>query len=620
MADLVTRLLLDDKQFNDNIRRSRRQTQDFNKGVSKLRGGMIGLAGTLGVAVTANAAFMKALDGSQKLGDTFRNSMEASKTSVDEFFSSMVTGDFTTFTTGIREVYKNALLAQEALDQLGNTQISFGVVSNRTRMEMQDARQTALDREASPEDREAAMTKWREKLGELQAQTKTLQQDLVTTVSAQLSTSSALDPESITLQDAFDVFKIDISTPKAREAAKKQAEEDFKAYQKEYHQAVNVGATVSTTIIPGAGGTSSVSYKDESLQAGKEIAKRYKDTILIHSMLEKMTDDQLTAVGAKIQQHDSLSTSISQELEKINRATHRVKTQTKETITGGKGEEVINEGSLKAINEQIKKANDALLNATTAAARRTWTATIKELEAEKVQIEIEYKFTKPKGDIDKVGTSVSTSPTIDVSNLPIAPIEQGGETISAFENYMNILEGARKKNEEFILSAYTMGDALHSIAGATEGSASEWLGWGANVLGSIGTAIPAIMALTEASKASATAAAADAAAKGAGSVAAIPFVGPILAVGAITSIAAALASLPKYEMGGIIGGSSYSGDKMLARVNSGEMVLNKGQQGNLFKMINNGGGTNLGGNVKFRIHRNELVGMLEQDRQRRSRI
>lgn len=68
-----------------------------------------------------------------------------------------------------------------------------------------------------------------------------------------------------------------------------------------------------------------------------------------------------------------------------------------------------------------------------------------------------------------------------------------------------------------------------------------------------------------------------------------------MAVAAVASILAAFASIPKFADGGIIGGSSFFGDKMIARVNSGEMILNQSQQGRLFQMINSG---NLGGNVK----------------------
>jgi uncharacterized protein YjbJ (UPF0337 family) len=43
-----------------------------------------------------------------------------------------------------------------------------------------------------------------------------------------------------------------------------------------------------------------------------------------------------------------------------------------------------------------------------------------------------------------------------------------------------------------------------------------------------------------------------------------------------------------YAQGGIVPGSSYSGDRLTARVNSGEMILNQRQQKNLFNMLDQG--------------------------------
>ena len=51
----------------------------------------------------------------------------------------------------------------------------------------------------------------------------------------------------------------------------------------------------------------------------------------------------------------------------------------------------------------------------------------------------------------------------------------------------------------------------------------------------------------------------------------------------------ASASPPAFEDGGIVPGNSFSGDKVVARVNSGEMVLNRSQQNELFKMANGQG-------------------------------
>lgn len=49
---------------------------------------------------------------------------------------------------------------------------------------------------------------------------------------------------------------------------------------------------------------------------------------------------------------------------------------------------------------------------------------------------------------------------------------------------------------------------------------------------------------------------------------------------------------PAFEDGGIVGGNSFSGDRVMARVNSGEMVLNRQQQARLFKMANSSESSN----------------------------
>ena len=46
---------------------------------------------------------------------------------------------------------------------------------------------------------------------------------------------------------------------------------------------------------------------------------------------------------------------------------------------------------------------------------------------------------------------------------------------------------------------------------------------------------------------------------------------------------------PKFADGGIVGGNSFTGDAITARVNSGEMILNREQQASLFRQIKEGG-------------------------------
>ena len=57
----------------------------------------------------------------------------------------------------------------------------------------------------------------------------------------------------------------------------------------------------------------------------------------------------------------------------------------------------------------------------------------------------------------------------------------------------------------------------------------------------------------------------------------------------IASIATAKAQMSGYAEGGIVPGDSYSGDKVQARVNSGEMILTQAQQRRLFEIANGRG-------------------------------
>lgn len=76
-----------------------------------------------------------------------------------------------------------------------------------------------------------------------------------------------------------------------------------------------------------------------------------------------------------------------------------------------------------------------------------------------------------------------------------------------------------------------------------------------------------------------------AAAKAAKAHAGIPFIGVALAAVAVGGLIALISSsakkIPKFANGGIVPGGDGSGDRVLARVNPGELILNKAQQGRL---------------------------------------
>ena len=123
------------------------------------------------------------------------------------------------------------------------------------------------------------------------------------------------------------------------------------------------------------------------------------------------------------------------------------------------------------------------------------------------------------------------------------------------------------------------------------------------------------VALSEEAKAAASAKAAVAGA--AASVAGIPLIGWAMIAGVVGGIIAVLSEgMKKFANGGFVGGNSYSGDKQLARVNSGELILNPSQQRNLLNLANGKSGNN--GQVEFKIRGADLVGALSNYNRLRS--
>lgn len=111
----------------------------------------------------------------------------------------------------------------------------------------------------------------------------------------------------------------------------------------------------------------------------------------------------------------------------------------------------------------------------------------------------------------------------------------------------------------------------------------------------------------------------------------LPFPANIAAIaGTISAVVGLLGSIKgfagNFTSGGIVGGSSYTGDKLLGGLNSGEMILNKGQQSNLWKVAQGGGlGSTSSGevqsnqSVQFKVSGTDLIGVLNNHNKKVSR-
>lgn len=141
----------------------------------------------------------------------------------------------------------------------------------------------------------------------------------------------------------------------------------------------------------------------------------------------------------------------------------------------------------------------------------------------------------------------------------------------------------------------------------------------ASILQMISTTLPAIGSLISAIGALTSAEAVEAGVAATGKAVStskhwIEAIAAVASLGAVVATAISAASKPnlqRFADGGIVGGSSFTGDRVPAMVNSGEMILNKTQQARLFKIANGGApGDNA---VTFHISGTDLVGVLNNN-------
>lgn len=197
-------------------------------------------------------------------------------------------------------------------------------------------------------------------------------------------------------------------------------------------------------------------------------------------------------------------------------------------------------------------------------------------------------------EIDDNGTIYDTSDRLKELQETLANVTQSmsGEVGQMVEQFSQLAEILGDENADATTKTaaglVTMGEALQKIGG--DGMVAK--------VGAVMAAIgQIILGFATAS--------AQAAALG-------PF-GWLAFVGAgLATVATTISTLKGFAEGGIIEGASHTGDKVFARVNAGEMVLNKRQQSNLFNLLDGNGighGAN-SGKVEFVIKGSTLKGVL----------
>lgn len=224
------------------------------------------------------------------------------------------------------------------------------------------------------------------------------------------------------------------------------------------------------------------------------------------------------------------------------------------------------EGSLADLEYQIRKQQQNLMSATTNEARTAVQKTINELEARKI-------FLKAQVDTTLFQAGRKAPEAVTGSSMSLGDLAGGVKIPDKIK--LPSVENGIKENEAYADSFIEISNAIGMMSGAFQGNSNSVEQWAISTFGNIAQMIVQLQSL--------------ATAQGVASAFAAPWPANIAAVASVVAtVASIFSSLPKFEDGGIVGGNSYFGDKLLARVNSGEMILNRQQQATLLNMTAGG--------------------------------
>lgn len=220
------------------------------------------------------------------------------------------------------------------------------------------------------------------------------------------------------------------------------------------------------------------------------------------------------------------------------------------------------EGSLAALREQMRQVRTEMEQATTVEAMAAAEKTMRALEGREMVLRARVEAT-----LFQAGRTAPAA--VQASGSGLGALAQGPSALTKIE--IPTLKPAVKDAKDLTETLSAVNGMFGAMQGLVQGNTDSMGRWALQSMASVAQMILQLQSL--------------ATANGVASAMSLPFPASLAAVATVIgTVASVFASLPKFEDGGIVGGSSYFGDRLLARVNSGEMILNRRQQQNLYAM------------------------------------
>lgn len=593
--DLVVRLLLDNATFEGNIRQSSKEVRKFREQVEKgtdildnLTGGLVkGAMKYASWGAAAAAAGKLVADvymSSEQAADEWRRIQTQCTEAYSYFVKSIESGSWTNFFGNLSKAIEDASELYDKLDRLGSIKTNNSAAIAIVRNAIAEANRQLADKSITDDQRKA-----------LQASIKQNEARL----RGMMSEQSTAGKQAGFAQIKQSLSGYGLTDKQMREATYNLINKGQKYYDEMDAVVKEWEASNSRTTqnISGNWGAITRTAGNAPMPDYVKLAYAVKQGESDPNRIGGM-QTYVDAINYAAQAEREARTALRQ----ANRGVGGTSGGTTPKRGSAKAvEDEIEVGSLTYINNLISKLTrqrDATVNASKQAA-------IDEQIAELIRQRINLMYsskgaTPPK--LEAIGGSVGDvtigTPTIDSDG-----VSEAMRGIAAYnEAIAKMREEAADGAMETAING--LGNAFRNLGSCIGDTAGQVMMFAAQSAASIAQLIAQNVSLM----ASAQAVSLAGAAKNAFQLP-FPFNLAMYASMAAT-IFGIFASLPKFAEGGIVGGIS-TGDRNLVRVNGGEMILTTAQQQRLFNILNGKGGAASGGNVRFVIDGDALVGVVD---------
>lgn len=348
MADIVTNMKVNSSGYEQGLKKAQESQRRFARGAkdagkevgtlgsafSKFQGSATSLlgtlgkyAGTIGLAVGGFETLKGAIRGTQSTSDAFDQAIAACKVTVNNFFAALSSGDFSAFSRGINEMISRAAVAQAALDQLGNTLMSFNFINSEAAEALASYQEVLSDNKAGKAERAAAKREAAKRIGEAKTAADSLYHDTLEAIKEGIGATLNIPTDKVTVQMIEDAMALQgnmFTRDKAREEGKRIWKElgDAQRGQNGFWDVSTKGNYPFLGKTMGSAPGPTEGYKQ---QVGKYVQEYTSDpkklaAIVVYAMNERYSDTELNAAIQQYQTAKGAQKSTARMATRFNKA------------------------------------------------------------------------------------------------------------------------------------------------------------------------------------------------------------------------------------------------------------------------------------------------------------